>query len=149
MVVEPVTDRPDLRFQPGSIVHTDEGLALTVVRYRPTDRAPLVSFAEVGGRTDADALRGTPLFIHPDQRRPLEPDEFWPEDLIGAAVVDPEGAEIGVVADVELGWAQDRLYVEPSGPGEAFIVPLVAALVVDVDLGAGVVTAALPPGLAP
>lgn len=147
VVVDLETDDPTGRFAVGAVVRLADGTQLTVRHYRPTDRSPLVTFAEVADRQAAEDLRGADLYIAPEERRTLAPEEFWPEDLMGAAVVDPDGARLGVVGDVELGWAQDRLYVDPDGGGKRFIVPLVGEFVVDVDSARGVVTVRLPPGL--
>jgi 16S rRNA processing protein RimM len=146
VVVDLETDDADTRFAPGAVVRLADGRELTVTRYRLTERSPLVSFAEVTHRSAAESLRGAELLIRPEERRPLGPDEYWPEDLIGLRVVDRDGIEIGVVRDVESEQPQDRLHVQDPD-GTIHIVPLVAALVRRVDLGAGTITVELPPGL--
>ena len=146
MVVVLETDAPETRFASGSEVRLADGTTLTVTHYRPTDRSPLVTFAEVTDRGSAEQLRGEGLYIAAADRRSLDDDEFWPEDLLGAEVRRRDGARIGVVGDIELGWAQDRLYVDPD-EGERFIVPIVGEFVVDIDTDGGVITVELPEGL--
>jgi 16S rRNA processing protein RimM len=85
------------------------------------------------------------LLIPVTEARPLEPDEFWPHQLVGLAVVDQLGRERGRVADVLPGAAHDLLAVElPSGT--SVLVPAVAALVT-VELDAGRVLVDAVPGL--
>lgn len=144
VVVDLDTDRPADRFAVGAKLLLADRSLLTVVRYEPTDRSPLVTFAEIGDRTTAESYRGTPLYIEVSQRRPLEADEFWPDELVGCEVIDLAGDVVGVVTDVEIGGAQDRLVI---GDGDRSItVPLVPALVPEVDPVGRRVIVDLPPG---
>jgi 16S rRNA processing protein RimM len=80
------------------------------------------------------------------ERRPLGDDEYWPPDLIGLAVFEPDGRGVGVVIDVVLGPGQDRLRVQQAD-GVIFEVPFVDALVPVVDLESGRIEIELIPGL--
>lgn len=144
MVVELATDRPESRFRPGAVLRTEDGSSLTVERYEATDRSPLLTFEEVRGREAAQELRNVLLYIPADQRRPLEEDEFWPDELVGMEVVHSDRAPLGRVAEVETGVGQDRLVVE-TGEGPV-IVPFVVELVPEVDHQARRITVTLPPG---
>lgn len=143
--MEVITDRPEARFSPGSVVHTADGTPLTVRRFDPTARAPLVIFEEVAGRDEAEQLRDTFLYISAEERRPLENGEFWPEDLVGMDVVSADGAALGRVADVEIGSGQDRLLIETASG--TVTVPFVAELVPEVDPASGRIVVVLPEGL--
>lgn len=147
MVVEPVTDSPEMRFSVGSVLLTNEDMRLTVDRYEATDRAPIITFEGIVDRASAEGLRGTELFIGSAERRALDPDEFWPDELVGMSTVDPSGDPIGTITDVETGAGQDRLVVEtPDGP---LFVPFVVEIVPDVDRRARRVVVDLPEGLTP
>lgn len=145
-MVDPQTDDPASRFAPGSEMFLEDGTALVVDRYEATDRSPVVTFEGVDSRERAEALRGRSLYIAAADRRALAEDEFWPDQMIGLVVVDPAGATVGTVSEVEAGLSQDRLIVE--SPAGSFIVPLVAALVLEVDVPGRRVVVDLPPGLA-
>jgi 16S rRNA processing protein RimM len=87
------------------------------------------------------------LFIDPAERRDLDPDEFWPDELVGLSARSENGDLLGEVVDVIEGPAQFRLVIQsPSG---TFEVPFVAALVPQVDLEAGSLVLADIPGLIP
>lgn len=145
MVVEPITDRPDARFRPGSVLRTEAGEPLTVDRFEATGRAPLLTFREVAGRDRAETLRGAHLYIPAGERRGLDEEEYWPDELAGMEVQDRSGSILGSVAGVEQGVAQDRLLVDTGE--EVIRVPFVAELVPEVDREARRVVVSLPPGL--
>ena len=104
----------------------------------------MVTFNGIEERTQAEALRGSELFIPADQRRPLGEHEFWPDDLVGLSVITIEGTRLGTITAVETGLSQDRLTVDTSRG--AIIVPLVNALVPTVDIAGKQVIVELPPG---
>jgi 16S rRNA processing protein RimM len=148
--VEVLSDAPE-RFARGAelAVGDPEGAEpprpVTVAAARRHQGRLLLSLVGVQDRDAADRLRGTILSIPVEAARPLAPDEFWPHQLIGLAVVDHDGRERGRVADVLPGAAHDLLAVELPGGGSA-LVPAVAALVT-VELAAGRVLVDAVPGL--
>lgn len=134
VVVHPETDNPE-RFERGQQVRDDTGRQLTVDRCQSSQAVLLVSFAEVTDREGAEALRGATLSIDPRERRSLSADEFWPEDLVGLEARDPTGKVIGSIKAVDADSPQSRLTI--TTPRGDFIVPLVNALVPEVDLAGG------------
>lgn len=126
----PTTDDP-ARFVPGAELLTDDGRALVVVAAHPyRDRGLRVHFAGVDSRSDAEALRGATVTAPVGERRNLDADEFWPEDLIGLRAISPGGVVLGMVTAVDFGVGQDRIVVTtPSG--DEVLVPFVADLVGD------------------
>ncbi len=113
---------------------------------RPHHDDLLVRFAGIVDRDAADALRGTVFQIPATDRRPLGDAEVWPDDLVGATALGPEGQTRGTVTGVEFGEAQDRLVIE-TADGSRVEVPFVSAIVPAVDLEARVITVAPPDGL--
>lgn len=131
MVVHPDTDHPE-RFRPGATFRSEDGRPLTVESVFPRGPVLVVGFTEVGSREQAETLRGSIVTIPSSERRPLDEDEFWPDELVGSTVLDPEDGTLGTVAGVVEGAAQDRLLVDT---GDGIVeVPFVAALVPEVDL---------------
>ena len=80
----------------GLHVHVGDRL-LEIERRAGTDEAPIVRLAGCGRREDAEALRGSPLFVAEADAPPLAEGEFWAHDLAGCRVVDGS-ASVGVVA---------------------------------------------------
>jgi 16S rRNA processing protein RimM len=138
-----ISDDPR-RWEPGSILRHQDGRELVVDSARPHRDRFLVTFRGVGTRTEAEQLRGA-LYVADDEKRSLEEDEYWLQDLIGARVETVDGERVGEVIDVVERPAQDLLVVE-TPKGERYI-PMVKEIVPDVDVEAGRVTVTPPEGL--
>lgn len=147
VIVRSLSDDAD-RFAVGAEFLTDEDSprVMSVAEIRAHADGVLLRFKQVSNRNAADAMRGVTLTIGADERRQLEADEFWPEDLEGLAVVNVQGASLGAIASVTMGGAQDRLVVT-TPEGASVEVPFVAAIVTDVDIDSGQVRMDPPPGL--
>lgn len=148
VILRPLTDKPEDRFVPGASFTTDEEprRVLAVAEVRPHRDGILALFEDVTDRDEADRLRGVTLTISPSERRILEPDEYWDDDLVGMVVVAADGRRFGDVVRVVLGQAQDRLVVSADS-GNEVEVPFVAAIVLEVSVEAGRITIDPPPGL--
>ena len=153
--VEVRTDEPERRFGDGAALDLRQAggrppagapSRLTVTGSRTHQDRLLLTFAEVGDRSDAEALRGALLVTDVAGQVPEDPEEFYDHQLVGLAVVTLEGTPAGTVAEVVHTGAQDLLVVRRSGREDA-LVPFVAALVPEVDLAAGRVVVADRPGL--
>ena len=119
-------------------------LRITSRRMNGTDY--LLHLDGIDSRDDAEGLVGTQFVIDRGQRRSLDDDEWWVEDLVGCAVIDVSGDEIGTVTDVVVGGAQDRLVVE-TPTGDTAEIPFVGELVPEVDMGTRRIVVDLPDGL--
>lgn len=126
-------------------MRTEDGTALVVATVRPHGDGLLIRFEGIADRTGAESLRGTLLVIDAGLRRPLERDEYWPDDLIGLEVRDAIGTVCGTVVDVVTDAAQDRLVIDRDGLSVE--IPFVVELVPEVHLEAGYLVIAPIPGL--
>ena len=96
---------------------------------------PLVAFAEVNDRTAAERLRGTVVAVHEKDLPRLDQGEWYHRDLVGLAVVGPEGRRAGVVEAVKAYPTIDCLQVRSDdGVRE---VPMAEPWLVEVDLELG------------
>lgn len=138
VLVATASDDP-ARFAVGSVLRlSGSEQEVTVVATQPHPEGVIIYLDGVTDRTAADGLRHRELTIAADQRRRLGNDEYWPEELVGLAAVTTDGIRLGVIADVVLGGAQDRLVV--STPDGAVVeVPFVTALVPEVSAAAVIV----------
>jgi 16S rRNA processing protein RimM len=139
------TDDPD-RFVPGAEFPGPGGETLVVEDVRPAEKGIHLRFEGYHTRAAAENLRGHELTIDPADRRQLEDDEFWPDELVGLSVVATDGARLGTVVGFVEGHAQDRLEVA-AADGRRFEVPFVHDLVPSVDLETGTLTVNPIPGL--
>jgi 16S rRNA processing protein RimM len=137
VVVELSTNRAE-RVAPGARLRAPTG-ELEVIRAVPHGGTAgrqrwLVAFRGIEGREQAEALRGAVLVAIPI----ADPEALWVHELIGAEVVDPAGAPIGVVESVEFNPASDLLVLRGG-----HLIPLHFVT----HHGPGRLTVDLPPGL--
>ena len=154
VTVDVRTDEPDRRFAPGMTLRAEppSGSASSLRSVQVTgsrwhQSTLLVTFAELGDRTAAEAARG--LVLHATIRAdetPEDPDEFYDHQLIGLAAYDLAGVHLGEVTALVHGGAQDLLTVR-TPDGRNGLVPFVKALVPEVDLVGRRVVIADRPGL--
>ncbi len=117
-----------VQLEPGSEVEV-AGRRHVVRALRSGKKGPQVAFEDVVDREGAALLKGLDVFV--DERRALEDNEFWPDQLIGLSVVPGGGSVVGVIT----GGPQDRLVIERDSV--RFEIPFVDDLVPAVDVDAG------------
>lgn len=91
---------------------------------------------DVLDRNAAEALKGVRVFVARSSFPTAGPDEFYWVDLIGLAVVNREGADLGVVVDLLDTGPHCVLRIRPAGAAvdaEERLIPFVAAYVDEVD----------------
>lgn len=152
LVVEVLTDSPELRFAPGSVLGVQRrGVVraqnLTVTAARQHAGRLLVRAEGVEGRDAAEELRGVLLTVRSDVLEPIDdPDEFHDHELTGLRVELVSGDEVGEVREVLHTPAGELLAVR-TADGREVLVPFVAEIVPEVDLAAGRLVVDPPEGL--
>lgn len=149
VTVEVRTDAVDTRYAPGATLETDppERGPLRVAATRGSNGRLVVTFAGVADRDGAEGLRDTLLVADSTSSPALSgPQEYWDHQLVGLTAVDRAGEVIGELAEVLHPPGPDLLAIRRPEGTEA-LVPFVAALVPEVDLGGGRVVLDLPAGL--
>jgi 16S rRNA processing protein RimM len=112
-----------------------------------TGRLFHVTLSGVGDRETARSLRDKFLQVRESELDPLPPGEYYRFQLIGLTVRGIDGDHLGSVTDV-LGTPENDVYVV-NGPYGEVLIPAVDDVVRQVDLGAGVITVEIVPGLLP
>lgn len=154
VTVDVRTDEPERRIVVGAVLRAEppRGSAwraddVRVAGVRRHQGMLLVTLEGITDRDAAEAARGLLLHATVDAgETPADPEEFYDHQLIGLQAYDTEGARLGEVVAVVHGAAQDLLTVR-TPEGRDALVPFVAALVPEVDPGAGRVVIADRPGL--
>lgn len=95
-------------------------------------------------KEQADALRGTSLYVPRERLPSLPDDEFYHADLIGLEAYDTGGALIGKVSAIHNHGAGDIVEISPNRHKSALLLPFTAAIVPNVDLAAGRIVVNLP-----
>ncbi len=124
-----------------------EGRKFTIRLTRPVAGGLGARLSGVQTKEEADALRGTELFVDRARLPKLPDDEFYHADLIGLELRDPGGAVIGSVISVQNHGAGDILEIRVTGRTAALLLPFTMANVPVVDLAKGILIADLPEGL--
>ncbi|WP_122261501.1 ribosome maturation factor RimM [Ornithinimicrobium cerasi] len=146
VTVQVHTDDPDSRFVVGATFPTDPAARgpLSLRSVRVHQGTYLLGFEGHPDRSAAEALRGTLLLVADEPED--DPGEGWrEEDLLGFAVVTPEGTDLGTVSGLHLRPVQDLLEVRT--PRGQVLVPFVDELVPEIDEDARRVVVDPPPGL--
>ena len=130
VIVDLVSNRPDLRLAPGSVLTSNRG-ELEVLTATPHQGRWIVAFRGIEDRNAAETYRGRVR-----SAEPVEGDEgtLWVHELIGAEVFDLAGRSYGPVEAVEANPASDLLvlagdklvplvFVKTKLPGRVVIDP--------------------------
>jgi 16S rRNA processing protein RimM len=135
------------RFEAGSrvLAGEDGDRPLVVVAARPHRSRLLVRFDGVSDRDQAEALRGTYLFVPASESPALPVGEYWTHQLIGCRVDTQEGRPMGRVREVIHTPAND-VWVVQDGDVENLI-PALKDVVSEVDVAAGRIVVREVPGL--
>jgi len=113
VIIEPLTDKPDVVFASGSRVFAgthegdlavirdvtgeEEKPTLTVARSRPFKKGLIVQFEELQDRDSAELWRGRYVLAPFSELPPLDQDEVYLHDLVGMEVRSTGGDRLGAV----------------------------------------------------
>jgi 16S rRNA processing protein RimM len=150
VVVEPLTNKPDVVFASGSrvfagtatgelaIVHDvrgeEERPTLTVAGSKPFKKGLIVQFEELKDRDSADLWRGRYLLAPFSELPPLEENEVYLHDLVGMKVVSAQGEAIGTVTTFyEL---PQGIMLDIETPRGSVVIPYRPEIIVQTDIAA-------------
>ncbi|MDQ3140129.1 MAG: ribosome maturation factor RimM [Pseudomonadota bacterium] len=88
---------------------------------------PIARFAEIDGRSAAEALRGQLLTVPRDALPPLDDGEYYHADLLGLPCESAEGEVLGTVVAVDNFGAGDIIEIEKPD-GKRSMVPFRAGI---------------------
>jgi 16S rRNA processing protein RimM len=152
VIIEPLTDKPDVIFASGSrvfagtsagdlaVVHVsgeEEIPTLTVSDSRPFKKGLIVRFEELRDRDSAELWRGRYLLAPFSELPPLKEDQVYLHDLIGMKAVNNDGEELGTVATFyEL---PQGLMLDIKTPRGTVLIPYRPEVIVRTDIEARVI----------
>ena len=103
----------------------------------------IFKFRGVDSISDAELLTGAEVRVPIAQRTPLDPGEFFQDDLVGCQVVDRQtGQVLGTVSGWEDGGGAGLLAVDGH-----LLIPFVRSICVEIDPAAKRIVVELPEGL--
>ena len=145
--VFPTTDDPK-RYEWLKEVLLDTGkekLPLEISRVRFFKNLVIVKFKGIDNINDIEKYKGSDLFVTREEAVPLEEDEYYIADIIGAAVYTEDGEEFGILKDV-LETGANLVYVI-GHEGKDVLVPAIPDCVKDVDVEGKKIVVHILPGL--
>ena len=131
----------------GALLSEDGTGCFDVALTGQTSGALTARLSGIATKEQADALRGTRLYVPRDRLPALPEDEFYHADLIGLCVHDSGGAPLGRVRAVLNHGAADLLEIETEGDSRTVLLPFTRAAVPTVDLATGRIIADPPDGI--
>lgn len=131
----------------GPLETEDGARSFAVTLTGQTTNALTARLSGVQNKEEADALRGTQLYVARDRLPSLPDDEYYHADLIGLEVFDSGGALLGRVKAVLNHGASDLLEIHGPGLKSTVLLPFTRAAVPTVDLATGRIVADPPEGL--
>jgi 16S rRNA processing protein RimM len=118
----------------GPLLSEDGSREFRITLTRPVAGGLGARIPGITTKEQADALRGTSLFVPRDRLPSLPEEEFYHADLIGLDAFDTGGVLVGRVTAVYNHGAGDILEISPAGHKSALLLPFTAAIVPNVDL---------------
>ncbi len=128
----------------GPLYSEDGSRQFRVTLIRPVAGGYGARISGVTTREEAEALRGTSLFIDRARLPSLPDDEFYHADLIGLDAVDTGGELLGKVMAVHNHGAGDIIEISSTRHKSALLLPFTKLIVPNVDLAAGRLIVDLP-----
>lgn len=128
--VESLSDVPG-RFAPGAAVWIQA--VRRVIQSSSTAKGTLILKLEgIDDRATAERMKDEVIEVPESERPPLPPGSYYADELIGLAVVDPEGRPLGTLEEVLTTGAND-VYVVRGPQGETLL-PAIDDVVLEIDL---------------
>ncbi|HBY92524.1 MAG TPA: 16S rRNA processing protein RimM [Chloroflexi bacterium] len=125
----------------------DSQQLVSLERFRlRSETQALVKLRGVNDREAAQALRGSTLLIDRSWAPPLDPDEYYVDDILGLTAVTTDGEVLGQVREV-IFTGSNEVYVVRGGQRGEILLPAIRDVVKAVDLEAGELRVRLLEGL--
>ena len=140
--IMPLSDQPE-RYKDLKTVTLDNGQVLHVEAIRQHKNVFLMKTREIQTMDEAELLRGRSIVLTRDELPPLPEGQFYVRDIIGFAVVTPEGTPVGTLKDVITPGSTD-VYVIAPPEGEDILVAAIAENIKKIDWAQKQIVVVLP-----
>ena len=146
VIVNPESDFADERFREGVTLRVGpEAMPRRITSARFHQGRPVIGLEGLETIDDAEAMAGAELKMAVNEMGTLPAHTYYRHDLVGCQVEDTDGRLIGAVTAVEGPMEGSRLVI--AAPHGEVLIPLVAAICVDVDVPGKLIRVAAPEGL--
>lgn len=104
---------------------------LKIKKSRAHGKMAITLLETITDRNRAEYIEGMGVLLPKDDLPEIEKDEYYWHQLIGKAVVDPEGNSLGVIKEIFSNGAQDIMVVTTAT--SEVLIPIVADIVLSTD----------------
>jgi 16S rRNA processing protein RimM len=118
---------------------------MTLTNVRPHQAGLLVKFKDVDTPEDAGLYRNQWVYVQ-TKDVPLPEGQHYKHELLGLKVVDENDAPLGVLVEILETGAND-VYVVRDDSGKDILLPNIPSVILDLDLGRGLLRVHLLEGL--
>lgn len=129
----------DNRFKKGNTLYIDEPgqelLEVTVTAHRVHKGFDLIQLKGFDNINQVEKFKGSLVKIPKTMQEQLPDNEFYYHEIIGCAVLLPDGSEIGKVKEILSPGAND-VWVIGQPKGKDILIPYIKEVVKNVDLSA-------------
>jgi len=152
-LVEVYTDFPERLVPKTQLVIGATHQLLTIRKRRAHKDGLLLAFENITTPEQMGLLRNQLLYIPVAERPPLPEGEYYYHQILGLRVVDEDGQELGILAEILETGANDVYVVRRGDPqrteagGTELLLPAIPEVVLDVDLQRKTMRVHLLPGL--
>lgn len=123
-----------------------EKIDLEVQNVRFFKNMAILKFKGIDNINDIEKYKGKDLYVTRENALPLEADEYYLADIMGAAVFTDDGKEFGILKDIMFTGANDVYVIETLEKKEVLL-PVTKECVLDVDTENKKVVVHILPGL--
>ena len=147
MVMEIVTDFPE-RLNRGTQVFVGPSyVPMMIENARQHSEGLIIKFQEVGSPEAAARYRNQPVYVTTADRPPLPEGHYYDHQLLGFTIVDSDTNDtIGTLSEIMRTGAND-VYVVRRPDGSEVLLPVIASVVLELDINRRVIRVRLLPGL--
>lgn len=131
----------------GPLFSEDGSRSFRVTLTRPVSGGLGARLSGIATKEQADAMKGTNLYVDREKLPNPGDDEFYHADLIGLAAHDTGGKLIGTLRAIHNHGAGDLLEILGPGMKSALLIPFTREAVPTIDIQAGRIIVDLPEGL--
>ncbi|MEO7705434.1 MAG: ribosome maturation factor RimM [Thermoflexales bacterium] len=139
------TQVPDTIARYGPL-RTGTGSTVEIVKLRPRTNGFIAILKGVVDRDQAEALKGTELFVARSLLPEPAGDEVYLGDLVGLAVWLKDGRHLGEVVNIADYGAGTLLDVKLAERPETMLIPFARSFITDTNVKDGKITVELPEG---
>ncbi len=147
MVMEVVTDFPE-RLKPHTPVYVGaDHTPMVIESVRPHSEGMLIKFGGVQSPEAAGRYRNELVYVTAADRPRLPKGHYYEHELMGFAIVeDGSGEAIGLLKEIMHTGAND-IYVVARPDGGEVLLPVIASVVLDIDVSRRTIRVHMLPGL--